>query len=59
MIRFDNSYENNLAVRLKTAYDHHAAVKLSDDNQWVKDRMIWIDLVSLWHLTQDRCLATK
>ena len=59
MIRFDNSYENNLAVRLKPAYDRHAAVKLSDDNQWVKDKMIWIDLVSLWALTQDRCLATK
>ena len=54
MIRFDNAYENDLAVRLKTAYDRHAVAKVSDDNQRFKDLMIQTDLVSLWTLTQDR-----
>lgn len=54
MIRFDNAYENSLAVRLKAAYDRHAAVKVSDANQCFKDLMVQTDLVSLWALTQDR-----
>lgn len=54
MIRFDNSYENNLAVRLKTAYDRHSSITVSEANQPFKDLMVQTDLVSLWALTQDR-----
>lgn len=54
MIRFDNGYENNLAARLKAAYDRHSSITVSEANQPFKDQMIQADLVSLWELTQDR-----
>ena len=54
MIRFNNSYENNLAVRLKTAYDRHSSITVSEANQPFKDQMIQTDLVGFWSLTQER-----
>lgn len=54
MIRFDNSYENNLAARLKAAYDRHRTITCSEANQSFKDQMIQTDLVGFWSLTQER-----
>lgn len=54
MIRFDNSYENNLATRLKAAYDRHSSITVSEANQPFKDQMIQVDLVGFWSLTQER-----
>ena len=54
MIRFDNSYENYLAVRLKAAYDRHSSITVSETNQPFKDQMIQTDLTAFWSLTQER-----
>ena len=54
MIRFDNGYENNLAVRLKAAYDRHSSITVPEANQPFKDQMIQMDLVGFWSLTQER-----
>ena len=54
MICFDNNYENNLAVRLKAAYDRHSSITVSEENQPFKDQMIQTDLVGFWSLTQER-----
>lgn len=54
MICFDNSYENNLAVRLKAAYDRHSSITVSEANQPFKDQLTQTDLVGFWSLTQER-----
>lgn len=54
MIRFENGYENNLAARLKAAYDRHSSITVSEENQPIKDQMIQTDLVGFWSLTQER-----
>lgn len=54
MICFDNSYENNLAVRLKATYDRHSSITVSEANQPFKDQLIQTDLVGFWSLSQER-----